>query len=250
MSFLERCPQFGVGPYSTVFESVPTPSLPLGGFPYPSTTNEEVLEYLLQGKRLNQPPGCANEIYDIMMRCWERSPGERPSFSELQQRFAGMLLEEVDYMELSGLTEGLPPGTRVGQPAVARAVSTVLADQGRYDQLMVAPPTGNPYVLSPHPSSVPSPRNSSLLSERPQLDEQPTADTSTLQVQSNPSTNGRATLPARMDPSSVNDAQNRLSTHEVKFAGSNSSLTNIHSMQPSSSGVHAAIDARFSNPYV
>jgi hypothetical protein len=137
-----------------------------GGFPYPSTTNEEVLEYLLQGKRLNQPPGCANEIYDIMMRCWERSPGERLSFSELQQRFAGMLLEEVDYMELSGLTEGLPPGTRVGQPAVARAVSTVLADQGRYDQLMVAPPTGNPYVLSPHPSSVPSPRNSSLLSER------------------------------------------------------------------------------------
>ena len=35
----------------------------LGGFPYPSTTNEEVLEYLLQGKRLNQPPGCADEMY-------------------------------------------------------------------------------------------------------------------------------------------------------------------------------------------
>jgi hypothetical protein len=33
-----------------------------GGFPYPSTTNEEVLEYLLQGKRLYQPPGCANEV--------------------------------------------------------------------------------------------------------------------------------------------------------------------------------------------
>ena len=151
-----------------------------GGYPYPSTTNDEVLDYLVQGKRLEQPPGCANEMlapnrfsahslthplthlsthsvtdsslihsptyspshpltyslthsptyspthplthslgvplstpcsYEIMMKCWRKNPSERPSFSELQKTFADMLLQEVNYMQLTSLTEA-PPTNR------------------------------------------------------------------------------------------------------------------------------------------
>ena len=42
-----------------------------------------------------------------MMKCWKASPAERPSFSELQETFAGMLLQEVNYMQLSSLTDGI-----------------------------------------------------------------------------------------------------------------------------------------------
>ena len=43
--------------------------------------------------------------YDIMMRCWRKKPSERPSFSELKQAFGDMLLQEVNYMQLTSLTE-------------------------------------------------------------------------------------------------------------------------------------------------
>ena len=43
--------------------------------------------------------------YDIMIRCWWKKPSEWPSFSELKQAFGDMLLQEVNYMQLTSLTE-------------------------------------------------------------------------------------------------------------------------------------------------
>ena len=34
--------------------------------------------------RLPQPPGCSNELYAIMMRCWEKRAAQRPTFKELR----------------------------------------------------------------------------------------------------------------------------------------------------------------------
>ena len=42
--------------------------------------------------------------YDIMTKCWSKTPSERPTFSELQQTFGDMLLLEVNYMQLTSLT--------------------------------------------------------------------------------------------------------------------------------------------------
>ena len=42
-----------------------------------------------------------------MQKCWKMTPTERPSFSELQESFAGMLLQEVNYIQLSSLTDGI-----------------------------------------------------------------------------------------------------------------------------------------------
>jgi serine/threonine protein kinase len=227
--------QSDVWSYGVVLWEIAT----LGGFPYPTINNEEVLDYLQQDKRLDQPPGCANEIYDIMMRCWRKKPSERPSFSELKQAFGDMLLQEVNYMQLTSLTE-TPITTRS-----ERAVSGLQVEQGRYDQLLVASPAnGNPYVLSPQTASVPSPQQTnSVLSERPQLDGEPTTE-----APDTPTTR-RATVSNGVAPSSGDTPRNVVNNHDISMPKAR--LTNMISLQHSNgTSVHHTAGTRISNPYV
>ncbi|CAI7996026.1 Proto-oncogene tyrosine-protein kinase receptor Ret, partial [Geodia barretti] len=148
--------QSDVWSYGVVLWEIAT----LGGFPYPTINNEEVLDYLQQDKRLDQPPGCANEIYDIMIRCWWKKPSEWwPSFSELKQAFGDMLLQEVNYMQLTSLT----------------AVSPLLLSLLDYSLIAGWPSRMKEQCLAsrwsreirPAPTSVPSPQQTnSVLSER------------------------------------------------------------------------------------
>lgn len=39
--------------------------------------------YLAHGNRLPRPEICTNELYSLMLKCWEYEPQERPSFKEL-----------------------------------------------------------------------------------------------------------------------------------------------------------------------
>ena len=55
-----------------------------GRFPYPGMTNDQVLEQLQQGYRMSRPPGCPDELYDIMLDCWREEPAVRPTFETLQ----------------------------------------------------------------------------------------------------------------------------------------------------------------------
>jgi proto-oncogene tyrosine-protein kinase Ret len=75
----------------------------LGGFPYPTTPNAELLEYLRQGSRLECPTNCSEEIYDIMQKCWQEIPEERPSFTDLRTMFAELLQENSPYIQLDSI---------------------------------------------------------------------------------------------------------------------------------------------------
>uniref|UniRef100_A0A1L8DJG6 Protein kinase domain-containing protein n=1 Tax=Nyssomyia neivai TaxID=330878 RepID=A0A1L8DJG6_9DIPT len=55
----------------------------LGGFPYPTIGNHELLTYLKSGNRLQRPDNCTNELYQIMLDCWQDCPEDRPSFNDL-----------------------------------------------------------------------------------------------------------------------------------------------------------------------
>ena len=57
-----------------------------GRFPYPGMTNNQVLERLQQGYRMPSPPGCPDELYNIMLECWRDEPATRPTFETLQWR--------------------------------------------------------------------------------------------------------------------------------------------------------------------
>jgi serine/threonine protein kinase len=74
-----------------------------GGFPYPTITNSEMLEYLRNGGRLEQPINCSNEIYAIMMKCWSKEPENRPSFEAMKEELNTMILakSEMPYIKLT-----------------------------------------------------------------------------------------------------------------------------------------------------
>lgn len=57
-----------------------------GRSPYSSFTNPQVAEEVRKGYRLERPINCLPEIYhDIMLKCWEQLPENRPAFKVIYQ---------------------------------------------------------------------------------------------------------------------------------------------------------------------
>uniref|UniRef100_H3CU29 Tyrosine-protein kinase receptor n=1 Tax=Tetraodon nigroviridis TaxID=99883 RepID=H3CU29_TETNG len=61
----------------------------LGYMPYPSRSNQEVLEFVTNGGRMDPPKNCPGPVYRIMTQCWQHQPEDRPNFSTI--------LERIDY---------------------------------------------------------------------------------------------------------------------------------------------------------
>lgn len=57
----------------------------LGGFPYPTVSNHELLSYLVGGQRLERPENCSEHLYRLMLACWLELPDERPEFADIVQ---------------------------------------------------------------------------------------------------------------------------------------------------------------------
>ncbi|KAG7460755.1 hypothetical protein MATL_G00202130 [Megalops atlanticus] len=55
-----------------------------GRTPYPGMSNPEVIRLLDRNYRMPRPDHCPLELYDIMMKCWQEKPEERPTFDFLQ----------------------------------------------------------------------------------------------------------------------------------------------------------------------
>uniref|UniRef100_A0A803Y3T2 Tyrosine-protein kinase receptor n=1 Tax=Meleagris gallopavo TaxID=9103 RepID=A0A803Y3T2_MELGA len=58
----------------------------LGYMPYPCKTNQEVLEFVTSGGRMDPPKNCPGPVYRIMTQCWQHSPEYRPNFSTILER--------------------------------------------------------------------------------------------------------------------------------------------------------------------
>ncbi|XP_028294863.1 ALK tyrosine kinase receptor [Gouania willdenowi] len=61
----------------------------LGYMPYPSRSNQEVLEFVTNGGRMDPPKNCPGPVYRVMTQSWQHQPEDRPNFSTI--------LERVDY---------------------------------------------------------------------------------------------------------------------------------------------------------
>uniref|UniRef100_A0A3B4XW81 receptor protein-tyrosine kinase n=1 Tax=Seriola lalandi dorsalis TaxID=1841481 RepID=A0A3B4XW81_SERLL len=61
----------------------------LGYMPYPSRSNQEVLEFVTNGGRMDPPKNCPGPRYRIMTQSWQHQPEDRPNFSSI--------LERIDY---------------------------------------------------------------------------------------------------------------------------------------------------------
>ncbi|XP_070547349.1 tyrosine kinase receptor Cad96Ca-like [Ptychodera flava] len=55
----------------------------LGCIPYESLLEDDVIDFIRGGKRLDIPPGCAETPYQIMTSCWIEIPDERTQVDDL-----------------------------------------------------------------------------------------------------------------------------------------------------------------------
>uniref|UniRef100_F6YBY8 Tyrosine-protein kinase receptor n=1 Tax=Monodelphis domestica TaxID=13616 RepID=F6YBY8_MONDO len=113
----------------------------LGYMPYPGRTNQEVLDFVTGGGRMDPPRSCPGPVYRIMTQCWQHQPDHRPDFASILERLQyctqdpdvlttplpvdlGAALEEEGASVLgSGLSHPLPAprGTDTPQPQELRA---------------------------------------------------------------------------------------------------------------------------------
>uniref|UniRef100_A0A8C6PFN2 Tyrosine-protein kinase receptor n=1 Tax=Nothobranchius furzeri TaxID=105023 RepID=A0A8C6PFN2_NOTFU len=62
--------------------------LSLGYMPYPCKTNQEVLEFVTSGGRMDPPKSCPGPVYRLMTQCWQHCPDHRPNFSTILERIS------------------------------------------------------------------------------------------------------------------------------------------------------------------
>lgn len=67
----------------------------LGGTPYADVRNEEVAGRVIRGLRLPQPQYVGDELYQLMLNCWQQDLDERPTFSELEVSLRSLASDDV-----------------------------------------------------------------------------------------------------------------------------------------------------------
>ncbi|XP_023933531.1 tyrosine kinase receptor Cad96Ca-like [Lingula anatina] len=68
----------------------------LGATPYPGiTSGRELIREIRSGYRMEKPQHCTQELYNMMMMCWEEEPTERPTFDNLVTSLRDMANEEM-----------------------------------------------------------------------------------------------------------------------------------------------------------
>ena len=58
--------------------------------PYPGVELSHVYELLESGYRMPRPEGCPPAVHDLMCKCWEWAPEDRPSFKDLSTSLNAM----------------------------------------------------------------------------------------------------------------------------------------------------------------
>jgi len=58
-----------------------------GKSPYPGMTNREVIDQVEKGYRMPRPQSCPEQIYMIMLQCWDKEAQKRPTFEFLYAFF-------------------------------------------------------------------------------------------------------------------------------------------------------------------
>lgn len=72
-----------------------------GEQPYGERKGTDVIQAIEQGERLEQTEKCPDHVYDIMRKCWEYNPRDRPTFTELLQFFSS----DTEYINIQELVK-------------------------------------------------------------------------------------------------------------------------------------------------
>jgi len=62
----------------------------IGGSPYPRMDGRKIVNLLQEGYRMPKPEHVDDELYEIMMICWQNDPDARPTFADLRNKLKEM----------------------------------------------------------------------------------------------------------------------------------------------------------------
>ncbi|KAI8484525.1 hypothetical protein Bbelb_377960 [Branchiostoma belcheri] len=63
----------------------------VGGTPYSGMKSGLLLRRLREGYRMPKPRNCDEDLYQMMLQCWQRRPEDRPTFSDLVEQLKSMM---------------------------------------------------------------------------------------------------------------------------------------------------------------
>ncbi|CAF0730467.1 unnamed protein product [Brachionus calyciflorus] len=77
----------------------------LGGTPYPTVPIEKLFDYLKDGNRMSKPEFCDDEIYELMLDCWNLNSDLRPSFTIINEKLNIILSKYENKKQKNNLAE-------------------------------------------------------------------------------------------------------------------------------------------------
>jgi len=100
--------------------------LTIGGTPYPTISNHELLGALKSGYRMEKPQMCSDEMYELMRQCWMENPAERPSFTVIREQLERMMLLHCPYLVMANAKYSYAPLYNVDSDKETQMESTTL----------------------------------------------------------------------------------------------------------------------------
>ncbi|CAH3023858.1 unnamed protein product, partial [Porites evermanni] len=74
--------------------------LTVGGTPYPDIKPRQIAERLQKGYRMPKPRHVDEKLYQVMLKCWEEEPNDRPTFQNLRKTMKEMERKHQMYVNL------------------------------------------------------------------------------------------------------------------------------------------------------
>lgn len=117
----------------------------LGLMPYTGLPNRDVMQLVTGGGRLDAPQGCPMAIYRIMADCWNPTPEDRPTFSNLLERLTACT-QDPEVMNAP-----LPSFFR---PPSSERDTTIMRPPGNDDFYLQVPNSSDYLIPLPGPRSI------------------------------------------------------------------------------------------------
>lgn len=75
-----------------------------GKQPWYELANHEVIQHVTEGQLLAKPDNCPQEVYDLMLKCWQQPPDRIP-MAEMYEKLQQLELKASGYLEVSHAME-------------------------------------------------------------------------------------------------------------------------------------------------
>ncbi|CAG2222081.1 unnamed protein product [Mytilus edulis] len=73
--------------------------------PYLNLEREEIEDDILSGKRLERPPHCSEDLYQLMLECWQEDPMKRKEYPDILQVLSNMAADHSLHILLDSLPD-------------------------------------------------------------------------------------------------------------------------------------------------